>query len=77
MKGEKAFLSRQAVLYLRIALPFTVIFSVALLIFCLQELSRDPVLAKHFYRPLVVYPLAGLTIAAGGGLLIDYIERNG
>lgn len=72
----KQSLSHWATLYLRIVLPITVICSVALLIFCLQEMGRDPVMAKHFYRPLVEYPLAALTIAAGGGVLIDYIERN-
>lgn len=69
-------LSRCAVLYLRIALPIVLLSSVTLLIFCLQELGRDPVWAKHLCRPLVQYPLAGLTLATGGGLVIDYIERN-
>ena len=69
-------LSRRAILYLRIALPIVLLSSVTLLIFCLQEWGHDPVWAKHACRPLVQYPLAGLTIAAGGGLAIDYIERN-
>ena len=69
-------LSRRAILYLRVALPIVLLSSVTLLIFCLQEWGHDPVWAKHVCRPLVQYPLAGLTIAAGGGLAIDYIERN-
>ncbi len=69
-------LSRMAKLFLRIALPLLVLSSLTLLLFCQQECRRDPVYAKHFYRPFLEYPVAGLTITAVGALLIDYIERN-
>ena len=69
-------ISRMAKLFLRIALPLLVLSSLTLLLFCQSECHRDPVYAKHFYRPLLEYPVAGLTITAAGALLIDYIERN-
>jgi len=69
-------ISRLARLYFRIALPILTLSSLTLLIFCLREFQREPLFVKHFYRPLLEYPIAGLTLTAAGGILIDYIERN-
>lgn len=73
---EHCRISRLTKLFLRIALPLLVLSSLTLLLFCQQECRLDPVYAKHFYRPLLEYPIAGLTITAAGALLIDYIQRN-
>lgn len=77
MKSASSYrLSKKATLFLRIALPLLVLSSLTFLLFYLEEHHRAPIYAKHFYRPLIEYPLSGLTITAAGALFIDYIEKH-
>ena len=62
--------------FLRIALSILILSSVTLLVAYLGDRAIDPITAKYDYRPLLEYPIAGLTITAGGSFLIEYIERD-
>jgi len=61
-------------LFLRIALPILTLVSITFLISYLQRNQLDPIMAKIFFRPLMEYVLAGITLTAGFSWLIDKLS---
>ena len=67
---------RAARIFLRVALSLITLASIAILLSYLDARKLDRVLADHYYSALLEYPIAALSITAGGLYLIEAVDRE-